>query len=137
MAVPTCFTAPVRSTLLPFAEKGQFGLSEFSQLLLDQGCQLPKPGSSQHFQSLIQTCRAKLDDLLEFGQSCFDARAQLIKAVNLIWVVGNCLPQCLKQPWNLGLRKAVAVEVAALACQQIPRSPDSASRIALSTAEIL
>ena len=63
--------------------------------------------------------RAKLDDLLEFGQSCFDDRAQLIKAPDLIWIVGNQLSQRLKQLGNFSLRTIVAVEVTALAGQQI------------------
>ena len=54
--------------------------------------------------------RAKLDDLLEFGQSCFDARAQLLEAEDLTWVVGNRLSQRFEQFRNVGLRTIVAVE---------------------------
>ena len=35
--------------------------------------------------------RAKFDYLLEFGQSCFDDRAKLIKELDPIWIVGNKL----------------------------------------------
>ena len=76
-------------------------------------------GCSQNFQGIVQMCRSKLDDLLEFGQSCFDDRAQLIKAPDLIWIVGNLLPQRLKQSRNVGLRTIVAVEIAGFARQQI------------------
>ena len=64
--------------------------------------------------------RAKLDYLPEFGQSCFDDRAQLIKALDLIWIVGNQLSQRLKQFGNFSLRAIVAVEITALSRQQIP-----------------
>lgn len=67
--------------------------------------------------------RAKFDYLLEFGQSCFDDRAQLIKALDLNWIVGNQLSRRLKQFGNFSLRAIVAVEIMVLSRQQITAFP--------------
>src|SRR5271166_4269413 len=77
--------------LLAVAEKGQFGLSEFSQLLFDKRRQTPGLRCLQDFQGLVQARWPELDDLLEFSQPCIDGRAQFVEADDLTWVVGKRL----------------------------------------------
>ena len=67
--------------------------------------------------------RAKLDHVLEFGQSCIDDRVQLIKALDLTGIVGNCLSCRLKQFWNVSLRASITVEITLLPRQQITAFP--------------
>ncbi len=83
------------------------------------GRQLPRPGCSQNFEGLVQVRGAKFNDLLEFGQSCFDVRTQFVKALDLTWIVGDRLSYRFQQFWNVSLRAIVAVEVAALSGQQV------------------
>ena len=68
---------------LAFAEQHQLGLPELSKPSFDKRCQTSGLRSAHQRQRLQQPLGTKLDDLLELGQPCFDAWAQLVKAPNL------------------------------------------------------
>ena len=108
---------------LAIGQESQFGLPELSQLLLDHGCQLPGPGRSQNCQGFVRARGAELNDLPEFAQPRFNTGTQLVQALALRRIVGDCRSNRRQQSWNVGLRTVVTVAIRVLSCQQIAALP--------------